>query len=113
MPETIGLDTDLVKKIIQQLIRSDSLEITNDYLIKQGIYYVNNTALIEELERLLMKHYYNILKNKNSSVDLNELLDYYTPQFINYDKYFFELKKEDVSSVFVDEQKEYNLNKYF
>lgn len=92
----ISIDDNLFKNVLTQLIHSDGMEVTNDYLIKQNIYYIDNVGLIEELERILMKYYYDELKSKGS-VDKEELFDRFTPQYINYDKYFVELNNNQTT----------------
>jgi len=111
--DVVKLDSILLKKIINQLINSDGMEVKNSYLIQKHIYYIDNVELVEQLEKLLIRHYYNLIFNKNGNVNPEELFSHYSPQYINYDKYFNELEKEH-NPVEEDTVKknDYSLNKY-
>ena len=50
MSNNLNLDVDFVRKILVQLIRSDGMKVSHQYLIDEHVYYIDNTSLIEELE---------------------------------------------------------------
>lgn len=105
--DEIKLDFIIVQKIINQLINSDGMEVSNRYLIQQNIYYIDNVELIETLEKIILDHFYQYIQKKNGNVTSAELLQYYNPSYINYDKYYNELKRK-----YSKQQADDNLNKY-
>lgn len=114
--DAIELDFIMLEKILKQLINSDGMEVTNDYLIRQKIYYIDNVAIIEELEKIMMEHKFQTLFDEKGYVNLEELLDEFAPQYINYDKLYVELQKK--YNGYSEEEKEdkladNTLNKYF
>ena len=113
MYEKVELDYDFVQKILTQLINSDGMEVTNTYLIKQKIYYIDNVALVEELEKIIMEHNYNHILKRKGQVTSNELLNIFTPKYINYDKFFSELDQKYNSANDKKEIDSTTLNKYF
>lgn len=116
MEDDITISKKTLETILQQLIRSDGMEVKNDYLIKQKIYYIDNTALIEDLEKMYMEHNYKSLYDSKGNVNMSELLDIYTPQFINYDRFYNEMEKKynkNFESIEEKPKKDFTLNKYF
>lgn len=115
MSNNLNLDVDFVRKILVQLIRSDGMKVSHQYLIDEHVYYIDNTSLIEELEQLLLEHYYLNLLEEKGNVNMDDLLDCYSPQFINYDMFYNKLEKKychylEQKSKELDNN---NLNKYF
>lgn len=100
---TIEIKPELLQKIITHLIHSDGMEVTyttNDYLIKQKI---DNVSLIETLEKQLFQYYFQkiqIQKKKNPSIQ--EIYDVYSPLYINADKYYKELLKENTPGIITE-----------
>lgn len=117
MNEEIEISTDLYKKILTQLINSDGMEVKNQYLIEQKIYYIDNTELVENLEKHLMEHYYKRIFDSKGHVNTDELYENYTPLFINYDKFYNELERKYNPNTMMDEEEkpksDGTLNKYF
>ena len=93
MPNTIKLDFTLLMKIIKQLIYSDGIEITNEYLIQQGVHYIDNVGIIEELEKQVIMQIYSDLYAKGN-VNREKVLNIYSPTYINYDKLLDVLERE-------------------
>lgn len=93
--DKIELDFTIVAKILKQLINSDGIEVTNDYLLQQKIYYIDNVSLVEELETIIVTHNYEKLLKEKGNVNPDELFSKYTPQYINYDKLFNTLQKKN------------------
>ena len=113
----IIISKETLENVLRQLIRSDGMEVTNDYLIKQKVYYIDNTSLVEMLEKKYMEYNYKQLLDTKGQVNISELLDLYTPQFINYDRFYNEMERKYMSNIESTEEnkplKDYTLNKYF
>lgn len=111
--DKVELDFTLVEKIINQLINSDGMEVTNDYLIQQKIYYIDNVGMIEELEELLITHLFNELST-GGSVNRDDVLNRYSPKYINYDKLLDKLERDyKHNTIFkVEKHRENTLNEY-
>jgi len=92
MKDEINIDCSMIKEIIQKLIHSDGMEVTDTYLIKQKIYYIDNVKLIELLEKQLFEHYYRQLMEEHGYVDISKLYKMYSPQYINSDRLYNELE---------------------
>lgn len=114
MSDKVELDFTLLCDVIRQLINSDGMKVTEDYLLQQRIYYIDNVSLIEKLEKIVMKHYYVKILGETGGVTLDMVLRRYSPQYINYDKYYQELESENKEHGNVIEKKDDNttLNKY-
>lgn len=115
--DKIELDFIMLQKILKQLINSDGMEVTNDYLIKQKIYYIDNMALIEELEKIILEYFYEMMLEEKGYVNSNELLEQFSPIYINYDKSFTELEKKHSADVSMEQEltkkTDNTLNRYF
>lgn len=90
----VCLDVVLLRKILVQLVRSDGMKVTDDFLLKNHVYYIDNVELIEVVEKLIVRHYFDVLFNEHGVVGYDELFDCFTPTYINYDKFFNELLEE-------------------
>ena len=100
----IELTPDLTKKIINQLILSDGMEITNKQLIKEKIYYIDNVSLIETLEKQLFQHYFQqIQSTTKQKPSIEDIYKKFSPIYINSDKYYQELLKENTPGIIKDE----------
>lgn len=110
----VELPVALLKRVLTQLIRSDAMKVENEYLIKKHIYYIDNVELIEILEKLLVTYYYEKIYGEEGCVGYDELFDRFTPQYINYDKLYKELEKQNntLCSDNVNEKVDMTLNKY-
>lgn len=119
MTDEIKLDFEIIKNILTQLTHSDGMEVTNDYLIKQKIYYIDNVGLIEELETLTFEQFYDKIRKEKGNVNLDELLNKFQPMYINYDKLYNTLEKkynktdDDLLELDNKKKSDNTLNKYF
>lgn len=114
--DTINLDFILLEKILNQLIMSDGMEVTHQYLIDKHIYYIDNTAIIEELEELIITTFYEKIYEIKGNVNYDELLKKYNPQFINFDKLYEKLEKNHIKQYVFEKDSlkkaDITLNKY-